>query len=326
MAHHEVELPSVIGYGTAVGPSWANTIVALKSGATESVQGQETPRHRFMIEPNIRKPSSWGELKTFMLNRRGSGYSWNLKDWTDYASTATGTTHHDRDDVAISNLDQALGTGDGVTTQFQIVKKYTSGLQTFTRNIRKIRTGTVTVAEDGGLVSPSAYSVNDTTGIITFNTAPPAGAVLTCGYEFLVPVRATEGVDEWLNAVLAGYDFHEIGGFEVVEEIDPSPVNDDIPPLGSKDHGAITSSVSISQQEGIFHYFTQTSAGLEINLPDIAGHYGGLAFVLANNGTTSLGVRTSVGDGGTLIATIPAGVTVQVLVADSGGSDTWLIA
>jgi uncharacterized protein (TIGR02217 family) len=46
----------------------------------------------------------------------------------------------------------------------------------------------VRIALDG-VEQPSGWSVNTTTGIVTFGSAPGAGVAVTAGFEFDVPVR-----------------------------------------------------------------------------------------------------------------------------------------
>ena len=41
----------------------------------------------------------------------------------------------------------------------------------------------------GGVVQMTGWSVNTTTGSVTFTTAPGAGVAITAGFEFDVPVR-----------------------------------------------------------------------------------------------------------------------------------------
>jgi len=87
-----------------------------------------------------------------------------------------------------SLTDQAIGTGDGAMTSFQLVKRYTSGAQSWTRAIAKPVTGTVRIAF-GGVEQPSGWSADTTTGLVTFSTAPGVGVAVTAGFEFDVPVR-----------------------------------------------------------------------------------------------------------------------------------------
>ena len=84
--------------------------------------------------------------------------------------------------------DQIIGTGDGATTAFQLVKRYTSGAQSWTRSIAKPVAGTVTIALNG-TPQPSGWSVGATTGLVTFSAAPGAGIAITAGFVFDVPVR-----------------------------------------------------------------------------------------------------------------------------------------
>ena len=88
----------------------------------------------------------------------------------------------------LAATDQAIGTGDGATTAFQLVKVYASGSQSWTRTITKPVDGTVKVAIDG-TEQTSGWSVDTTTGLVTFTTAPATGAIITAGFEFDVPVR-----------------------------------------------------------------------------------------------------------------------------------------
>jgi uncharacterized protein (TIGR02217 family) len=48
--------------------------------------------------------------------------------------------------------------------------------------------GSVSVALDG-VAQASGWSVDTTTGQITFTTAPASGVIVTAGFEFDVPVR-----------------------------------------------------------------------------------------------------------------------------------------
>ena len=87
-----------------------------------------------------------------------------------------------------AHQDQLIGTGNGIATAFQLVKRYASGAQSWTRAITKPVAGTVTIALNG-TPQASGWSVSTTTGLITFATAPAAGIAITAGFEFDVPVR-----------------------------------------------------------------------------------------------------------------------------------------
>jgi len=98
-----------------------------------------------------------------------------------------------------SPTDQAIGTGDGTMTAFQLVKRYASGAQSWTRAIAKPVDGVVRIAL-GGVEQLSGWSVDTTTGLVTFNTAPGAGVAIAAGFEFDVPVRFdTDALDVTLD-------------------------------------------------------------------------------------------------------------------------------
>lgn len=85
-------------------------------------------------------------------------------------------------------MDQRIGTGDGSTNRFALVKRYASGGQSWARAIVKPATGTVRVAVNG-IEQASGWTIDGETGIVTFATSPSASLPITAGFEFDVPVR-----------------------------------------------------------------------------------------------------------------------------------------
>jgi uncharacterized protein (TIGR02217 family) len=83
-----------------------------------------------------------------------------------------------------------IGTGDGITTVFQLQKTYVSGLQSYARPIRKPVAGTVLVAvSEDPKIEGQEFSVNPETGEVTFTLPPELGTRVSAGFEFDVPVR-----------------------------------------------------------------------------------------------------------------------------------------
>jgi uncharacterized protein (TIGR02217 family) len=111
------------------------------------------------------------ELISFFRARRGKAYGFRFKDWTDHKATG-----------------QLLGTGDALQTQFQLVKHYPSGSVIEVRTITKPVAGTVKVYLDGTL-QPSGWSVDTTTGLVTFGTPLGLGVEVSADFAFDVPVR-----------------------------------------------------------------------------------------------------------------------------------------
>ncbi|NRA31674.1 MAG: DUF2460 domain-containing protein, partial [Parvularculaceae bacterium] len=103
-----------------------------------------------------------------------------FRDWGDHKSCLPSQDP--------TSVDQQIGLGDGTQNSFQLVKRYASGSQVWTRSIAKPVAGSVLIALDG-LAQAVGWSVDTTTGLISFDTAPTADSVITAGFLFDVPVR-----------------------------------------------------------------------------------------------------------------------------------------
>ncbi len=180
MAFHEVRFPDDISRGARGGPERRTQVVELASGDEERNASWANSRRRYDAAYGIRRADDLAAVVAFFEARNGRLYGFRWKDWADYKSCLPSQTP--------AAMDQVIGTGDGVTTQFQLVKAYTSGSQTWTRTITKPVSSTVLVAIDG-TEQASGWSVDTTTGLVTFSTAPANGAAITSGFEFDVPVR-----------------------------------------------------------------------------------------------------------------------------------------
>lgn len=102
----------------------------------------------------------------------GSAIGFRFKDWTDYKAEL-----------------EFIGTGEGATQSLQLVKNYKFGTSTVARPIRKPIQNTIRLFQqiEDGAPTEIAFTVDETTGVITFNATEDA-AVLWSG-EFDVPVR-----------------------------------------------------------------------------------------------------------------------------------------
>ena len=86
-------------------------------------------------------------------------------------------------------LDQVLGSGDGVRTEFALVKHY-GAVEPEVRRITRPVAGSVLVALAGTPVA-SGWSLLDG-GTLSFATPPASGTTVTAGFLFDVPVRFAE--------------------------------------------------------------------------------------------------------------------------------------
>ena len=103
----------------------------------------------------------------------------------------------------IEHRDQ-IGIGDGEATTFQLVKTYGGAFAPYVRPIVKPVAGSVRVAVDG-VELEDGFSVDVTTGVVTFETPPGPGDAVTAGFLFDVPVRFdTDYLEVDLSAFAAG--------------------------------------------------------------------------------------------------------------------------
>ena len=190
MAFHEVRFPDNIGRGARGGPERRTQIVELASGDEERNASWANSRRRYDVAYGIRRADDLAAVVAFFEARNGRLHGFRFKDWADYKSGLPSATP--------SPTDQAIGTGDGATTAFQLVKRYASGGQTWTRAITKPVAGTVRIALDG-TEQVGGWSIDATTGLVSFDAAPASGVAVSVGFEFDVPVRFDSDV---LNVTL----------------------------------------------------------------------------------------------------------------------------
>jgi len=191
MAFHEVRFPDDISRGARGGPERRTQIVELASGEEERNASWANSRRRYDVAYGIRRADDLAALVAFFEARNGRLHGFRFKDWGDYKSGLPS--------AAISPTDQEIGTGNGSLMEFALLKRYSSGAQSWTRAIAKPVSGSVRVAL-GGVEQMSGWSVDTTTGVVTFDTAPAAGVAVTAGFAFDVPVRFdTDALDVTLD-------------------------------------------------------------------------------------------------------------------------------
>ena len=179
---HEVRFPFSLALGARGGPQRRTEIVTLGSGREERNSPWAHSRRRWNAGPGVRTLDDLDTLIAFFEARHGQLYGFRFSDPLDHKSCPPS--------ALISALDQPLGTGDGEQTEFALIKRYASGDQAHDRPITKPVVGSVRVAADGiALVEDADFTVDATTGRVTFPEAPANEAVLTAGFEFDCPAR-----------------------------------------------------------------------------------------------------------------------------------------
>ncbi len=206
MAFHHIRFPLDIALNSRGGPERLTDIAALSSGHEERNQRWAHARRRYNAGYGIKSREDVLAVVAFFEERRGRFHSFLWRDGLDFSSNGGAGTP--------GALDQQIGIGDGASTTFQLVKRYGGGFDPYDRPISKPDAASVIVAVNGSVLGAGEFAVSETTGIVTLTTAPAAGAVVSAGFEFDVPVRFDT---DQLEVDLAGFDAAEITSIPLVE-------------------------------------------------------------------------------------------------------------
>lgn len=328
MGFHESRFPLRISYGSNGGPGFSTSAIDSASGQSERVGRWVSPRYTYDVSLGIRNRDEMGDVLRFYVARGGIENGFRYFDPLDHTTAANGRDAPTASDVLI-------GTGDGSTTTFQLFKVYTEGSESRTRNITKpIHAETLGVPVSttynvlvalGGTPTASGWSVDTTTGVITFSTAPGAGVAVTAGFAFDVPVEFGPGVDEALSARHDDFDIVSLDSIPLLEQRDPSAVYEEMNYGGSINHGVVAADFSINTLQGRVHLWSD-NAGINVRLPAEANTpIGGPLFFLYNGGTSTTTIQDSTGT--STLGTLPSLGFAQVLLGvTSIGSRVWIIA
>lgn len=182
MNFHEVQFPTDLSFGALGGPQRRVDVVTLANGFEERNTPWAHSRRVYDAGLGLRSLDDVENVIAFYEARFGQMYGFRWKDWSDFKSG--------KPSVAINRQDQQIALGDGVTTTFQLIKTYRSGGHVYERPITKPVRGSVLIAvEQDDQLDTIDYTVDDTTGLITFTNPPDPDTRVFAGYEFDVPVR-----------------------------------------------------------------------------------------------------------------------------------------
>jgi uncharacterized protein (TIGR02217 family) len=174
----DVRFPIGLGREVSAEPAFSTAIVATAGGAEQRNSEWADARLTFDAAPAVRAEEDLHALLAFFRARRGAAIGFRLEDPFDHSSNGmTGTPGAE---------DQAIGTGDGVRTDFVLVKSYGEQVRRITRPVA----GTVRIAVGGG-ERVSGWILGDK-GVVEFDEAPEEGEAVTAGFRFDVPVRFAE--------------------------------------------------------------------------------------------------------------------------------------
>lgn len=206
----------VPGYPCLSSPRWSSSITQVDSGAERVNQRWEHPLHRYTLPEAVREHDVFEAIRDHWLVMRGPVYTFPFRDPLDFASVALPAPN-----IApvVSGTDQVIGTGDGLTTTFQLKKTYVRGLQTYTRNIYhpivSSVIATVAGADPATFSPPMSYTVSRTAGTVTFSYAPAPGQTIRAGFLYDVEVRFE--ADDSFDGVVRTYGLSGFADITFVE-------------------------------------------------------------------------------------------------------------
>ena len=116
MAFHPVRFPLDVALGARGGPERLTDIVTLASGREERNSRWAHSRRRYNAGYGVKSRADMQAVLAFFEERRGRFHSFLWRDGLDFSSNGGSD--------APTPADQAIGTGDGSTTTFQLVKRY----------------------------------------------------------------------------------------------------------------------------------------------------------------------------------------------------------
>jgi uncharacterized protein (TIGR02217 family) len=184
------------GWPVKRSPEWSNATHTAASGKEFRLAYWDNPRWHFVIDYNylydnpqdIYQQNSDTDLRTiegFYLSQQGSFSPFLFWDPSD--NTVQG---------------QLIGTGDGHTTQFQMVRTYSGPspwiTQGFTERIQAPTANPTINVYLNGAPQAGGYTIGST-GILTFTIAPGNGVVITADFSFFFTCRFEKDTIEFEN-------------------------------------------------------------------------------------------------------------------------------
>ena len=158
--------PYDISYNSVGSTRFATDVIVVDSGDDQRTQRWDQPLMEYDIAYGVRTMEQLHALISFFRAMRGRLYAFNYKDPVDHSSTLAMATEA-RSPPPPMPFDQQIGSGDGLSYQFQLSKTYRtpSGLANQVRSITRPDPASVRAAVNGAEIS--TWTVDADTGIVT---------------------------------------------------------------------------------------------------------------------------------------------------------------
>lgn len=173
--------PGCPSFGFVSEPMYLVSVIERVSGLENRNRIWSRPLYRYVATLGPRVEADVQEALEFYHAVGGRAYGFRFKDPVDYLSCRVGEVP--------TATDQPLGdVAGGSPAAHRLVKEYSFGSLTQSREIYKPVSGTIMIADNGTQKTEGAdYTIDYTTGEVTLLFSP--AGTLTWGGEFDVPVR-----------------------------------------------------------------------------------------------------------------------------------------
>lgn len=203
----DIPYPLALGRDATIIPEFSTSVAVTASGFERRNSLWSNARLRFDVGPGIRSEAELGVLIAFFRARRGAARGFRLRDPSDYSTNNMVE--------APTAADQLLGNGNGIQSEFPLLKHYGELDALQQRRITRPRGDTLLVSV-GGTPMTSGWTLLPG-GVLSFAVPPASGAAVRAGFLFDVPVRFAEDRLEVAGAAFAAGEAPSVPVIEVRE-------------------------------------------------------------------------------------------------------------
>jgi uncharacterized protein (TIGR02217 family) len=202
-AFADIRFPVALGREASVAPAFSTAVVTTAGGAEQRNSEWADARLSFDAGSGLRSEEDLQALLAFFRARRGAAQGFRIEDPFDNSSNGMS--------LEPGAADQLLGMGDGVRTEFPLIKAYGQQVRRITRPVA----GSVRVSVSG--VEMAGGWALEGKGVVAFDDPPPDGAAVKAGFRFDVPVRFAEDRLELSRATFLAGEVPSVPMIEVRE-------------------------------------------------------------------------------------------------------------
>lgn len=212
---HNVEFPEEMSDGCTGGPVFLTTIATSTSGYEQRNISRQRAIGQWDVGHLMENDSTRLALLSFFRARKGMGYSFLFKDWQDYfvgMSWVNGVLTH--------GTPHAIAVGDATASYFQLGIVYSDSAGEDVRYITKPKPNAVKVYLNGAEQTYTThYTINWTTGVISFVSPPGNGVLVQWTGEFYAHARfKTDAFSSQLHTPHVS-EWSSVGIMEVLDRV-----------------------------------------------------------------------------------------------------------